>query len=707
MRSRLLLVFLTLLTLLGCSKSEDGGSIPIIVEFLPSRAHVNPGGSTLLVANFLGGTATVDQGVGPITSGVPVTVSPTETTTYTLTLVGSKGDVALAKATVTVGARSLDITPAQVSLAGAQTQAFTAVTTGLSDTRVKWFAEQGSIDDTGLHTSPNRSTSYWVSATSVEDPTLCAKALVTVTRAPIFLSIESPGPTASLRPGESMTVLYTIFNATNPAVAFSSTFGSISAGGVYTAPLRVGTGTITLQSVEDPTVTAVIDVTVPTMVLPQSQTVAPGATFAFRAVCLGLPNPAVTWSVNAGGSMSPDGVFTSDGSTGFFTVSASTATTPPIVGQAFVTVTGGFTYANTFVPPSAGSEMTTRRIDHALTRTYGDLVLASGGLSAGVASNKLEIFNPSGQFWSQSGVTLATARSRHSATLLPTGRILIVGGRSASGTPLASAEIYDPFFDTIAPAAGGLSTAREDHTATLMQDGRVLIAGGRGAAGTLNSLEIFNPATGTFTPFGTAMVDARVGHTAEVLLDGRVFLGGGSKDGTDSNLSNTASLFNPFTGALTTAAGLMNAGRRNMGAALAPNGLLSLLGGVFTPSVPLVNQGGQRFDPATGTFSSLTSSMSAPRNRPLISILADGRALVFGGSTDLGATGDVSGTATSGTFDVYNPSTTAFPGFATNTPPVGADQLTGRCMLLYTGGVLIVGDANNGAGVPVGSVVYQ
>ena len=54
--------------------------------------------------------------------------------------------------------------------------------------------------------------------------------------------------------------------------------------------------------------------------------------------------------------------------------------------------------------------------------------------------------------------SLATARERHTATLLPNGKVLVAGGYNDSGH-LASAELYDPASGTWT-ATGSLATAR-------------------------------------------------------------------------------------------------------------------------------------------------------------------------------------------------------------------------------------------------------
>ena len=72
--------------------------------------------------------------------------------------------------------------------------------------------------------------------------------------------------------------------------------------------------------------------------------------------------------------------------------------------------------------------------------------------------------------------SLNTARSCHTATLLPNGKVLVAGGVDTSG-PLISAELYDPASGTWT-ATGSLTTARYLHTATLLPNGKVLVAGG-------------------------------------------------------------------------------------------------------------------------------------------------------------------------------------------------------------------------------------
>ncbi len=73
-------------------------------------------------------------------------------------------------------------------------------------------------------------------------------------------------------------------------------------------------------------------------------------------------------------------------------------------------------------------------------------------------------------------------RTGHTATLLPNGKVLVVGGEHllTSAAPFGltdTAELYDPVTGNFT-LTGSLNTARTGHTATLLPSGKVLIVGG-------------------------------------------------------------------------------------------------------------------------------------------------------------------------------------------------------------------------------------
>jgi len=192
--------------------------------------------------------------------------------------------------------------------------------------------------------------------------------------------------------------------------------------------------------------------------------------------------------------------------------------------------------------PKAGTfrltgSMTTARTYHTATLLPDGQVLVAGGFdSSGAALDTAELYDPAtGEFVSTSH--MGQAFDGHTATLLADGRVLVVGGNAScvQEMPLASAELYDPATGTFSPT-GSMATARDGQSATRLGDGRVLIAGGDN-----NTAELYDPGAGTFSPTGSMKV-ARASQTATLLADGLVLLAGGADDVADGA---SAELYQP------------------------------------------------------------------------------------------------------------------------------------------------------------------
>jgi N-acetylneuraminic acid mutarotase len=156
------------------------------------------------------------------------------------------------------------------------------------------------------------------------------------------------------------------------------------------------------------------------------------------------------------------------------------------------------------------------------------LVVGGNGDSGPLAS--AELYDPSTGIWTATG-SLATARNEIRGTLLPNGKVLVSGGETFDGsdTYFANADLYDPVSGTWT-ATASLATARSLHSATLLPNGKVLVAGGSGAGNLpLASVELYDPASGTWTP-ASSLPAPRTAHSATLLPNGKVLVAGGTTD---------------------------------------------------------------------------------------------------------------------------------------------------------------------------------
>jgi len=256
-----------------------------------------------------------------------------------------------------------------------------------------------------------------------------------------------------------------------------------------------------------------------------------------------------------------------------------------------------------------------------------------------------ELYDPGTGTFARTG-SMAVGRSGHTASLLADGRVLVVGGSTnvGSGTAtttvtLASAEIYDPGTGTFA-TAGNMASPRTGHTATVLPSGKVLITGGQNDQTAQATTELYDPQTNSFTATGS-MAAPRTGHSATLLINGKVLVAGGApikalypgSIGITVVPLTTAELYDPLTGQFI-AAESMTTGRIGHTATLLPNGTILIAGGFNEYSLTILGYESYNsveiYDPAAGSFIS-TTPMSIGRFWHTATLLANGAVLVTGG----------------------------------------------------------------------------
>ena len=280
-----------------------------------------------------------------------------------------------------------------------------------------------------------------------------------------------------------------------------------------------------------------------------------------------------------------------------------------------------------------------RRINSQITLakyTAGLVLTLVGLISAALMKGPLQLASAEtvAVDWSNAG-SLNTARSDHTATLLPDGKVLVAGGSYFSGDRFQSlngTELYDPATGKW-NATGSLNVPRSGHTATLLPDGKVLVLGAGGEF--FGSAEVHDPATGKWNVTGRLNVP-RGGNTATLLPDGKVLIVGGSADDNDS--LNGAELYDPKDERWSVT-GSLNTPRCFHTATLLKNGKVLVVGGDehanlwdYAPR-PLATV--ELYDPDTGVWS-FTGHLNTGVEGHTATLLSDGRVLIVGGDPSAG-----------------------------------------------------------------------
>jgi len=304
---------------------------------------------TWSVDQISGGNSTV----GIITAGGLYT-APSLVGSHTVTATSMADTSQTASAAVTVTGL-VSVSPSSVDIVAAQPQQFSATVLGFSSTTVTWSVDQisggnstvGTINPSGLYTSPGTPGSHTITATSNASNSVSGSAQAAV----FTLSLSPSAPAITTSSDEQFTA--TTQGLLSPVLNWSvdqisggnSTVGTITATGLYTAPATVGDHTIAV-TVASTAATASTSVAVFLLsISPTSATAAPSGTEQFSATVRGLTNTTLTWSVDgvAGGNstvgtVSASGRYTAPASLGQHTIAASPVAVPSASASATLTV---------------------------------------------------------------------------------------------------------------------------------------------------------------------------------------------------------------------------------------------------------------------------------------------------------------------------------------------------------------------------------
>jgi hypothetical protein len=491
---------------------------------------------------------------------------------------------------------SVYISPAAAAVDQGDTVQFTAGVGGSSNQAVTWSIQEGAaggtISPSGLYTAPGAAMTVHVVATSVADPSKSFSATVTVNAVNVIL------PATVLLPrGRERQFAAVVTGTVTRTVTWSvveAGGGTITADGVYTAPMSGGPFHVTARSVADSTKAATATVTL--------------TDAGFRL----LDGATVEPRNSPTATLLPNGMVLIAGGNWCSGSNCSALASAELFNPA----------TETFFPTGS---MSRGRTGHTATLLNDGTVLITGGVRpSGSIDGTAEIYDPATATFTQVG-DMAEERAFHTAALLADGRVLIAGGRqgelSGFSDSAKTAEIYDPATHSFSPA-GLLPWGTTFHTASVLQDGTVLVAGGDGVSSCPNGtsgLARYDVASNSFQA-GADLPQRRMKHTATMLNDGRVLFAGGLDPCQSLNVaaqSATAVVFDPAANTYSPEAA-MREPREGHTATLLNDGTVLVVGSLA-----------DRFDPATSVFIATGDPYVSGAGRSATR-LADGRVLFVG-----------------------------------------------------------------------------
>ena len=222
--------------------------------------------ASVLHAGNLGINWSVQEGAaGGTVSSSGVYTAPAAPGTYHIVAASQQDTSKTAIITVVVTPPiSLTLAPASAVVRQGASLTFAATLKYANDTTLIWSVQEGAAGGTvtsnGVYTAPNVAGTYHVAVTSKEDSTKTAVSVVTV---PLNVSVSPNAPVLSVR--QTLTFAASITGSVNKAVTWSvqeAGGGTVTSGGVYTAPSVVGTYHVVATSAADPTQSASAAVTV-------------------------------------------------------------------------------------------------------------------------------------------------------------------------------------------------------------------------------------------------------------------------------------------------------------------------------------------------------------------------------------------------------------------------------------------------------------
>lgn len=219
-----------------------------ISSFTAGASSLTAGSSTSLTPVFTGGAAVISGGLGSVASGQVITVAPSVTTTYVLTVTNASGGSATRSVTINVYAA-----PAIASFGAAASPITSGTATTLtasftggaaSITNISGAVTSGVAVSTGNLTS---TTAFALTVTNPAGATATAQVTVVVASGAVAASLTSNAPSGSLTAGQSAQITPSFSGGTGTITSTIDSTTLVAANGVAITVTPASTATYTLS----------------------------------------------------------------------------------------------------------------------------------------------------------------------------------------------------------------------------------------------------------------------------------------------------------------------------------------------------------------------------------------------------------------------------------------------------------------------------
>jgi hypothetical protein len=200
----------------------------------------------------------------------------------------------------------IQLTPGSPSVLSGGKLQFSATVINSGNSGVDWSASAGAITSTGLFTAPTVAQAEFVAVTartaSANDE---ARVIVSILPPASCVKVQISPLDSSITPGAKIQFSASVTNVSNSAVAWSSSAGAITSGGLFTAPATtiVKTITVTATSAAQPSAQASATISLANAQLMIASASLPsgyvGSAYDVQLVATG-GQPPYRWTISSG-----------------------------------------------------------------------------------------------------------------------------------------------------------------------------------------------------------------------------------------------------------------------------------------------------------------------------------------------------------------------------------------------------------------------